>query len=496
MATEPVEEEKTPPSRLARVLANVRVRLSKYKLTLSPTLRLVIASATTIIIVGVMFVFTSRVYAHMSPLALKIATVAKWAIPAVLAIITFVVLLESRKSDSARTVGFLSAVNIALTLLLSLGLEPPPKFSVSELRELKEFNVEFDGVRITPDLERIAKGVELSNETDPLRLAQSKLARGKLEDALRFFDRSLAEMKDMEKVIAETHFYRAVALSRLDREEEAIVEADLAHAILPHMSLASFMKCRSLRRLLRFDEALSTCNLAIQEDPTNGWAWGEKGGVLSEIGMRAMDRDPSFFEESIAASDICIRLLPKNPAPWNNKAVALQRLNRLPEAIAAADRALALQPDFADALLNKARALKHMGRLDEAAAIYQEMTRKTPFFPEAWNNLGDTFEERGKFSEALQYYSAATQQRSNYEDAWYNKGHMLNLLGRYGEAAVALGRAVELNDKDDAAFFQQAVALHHLGKRLEAIKSLDRAIALNPNFSEARKLRTQVKRGK
>lgn len=476
------------------MLTAMKRGLAMLRPRFSPGMRLAIASATMVVIVVAMFLFTSRAYALMSPLALKIATIAKWVIPAAVALIAVLLLIESRNADSARAVRRLTIMNLVLTAFFRLGLEPPPKFSVSELRELKEFNAEFDGVRITPHIEEIAKAVELSDEADPLRLGQSRLARGKLEDALKLFDKSLVEMKDMERVIGETHFYRGVALSRLGREDEAIVEADLAHAILPHMSLASALKCRSLRRSQHIPEALQACDLAIAEDPNNGWAWSEKGGALIELGTREMDRKASLFEEGIAASDLGIQLLPSNPRPWNNKAIALRRLGRFSEAIIAADRALALRPGFADALLNKGSALKHMGRVDEAAAIYREMTRQSPVDPEAWNNLGDIFETRQDYTHALQYYSAAAQQRSNYEDAWYNKGHMLNLLGRYAEALVALDRAVALNDADDAAFYEKSVALFHLERHADAIEAVERAIAINPELNEAKGLLARIKK--
>jgi tetratricopeptide (TPR) repeat protein len=498
MASGSVDQRDTPPrqsGRVGRAILSVRSKLSGYRSALSrPTPRLVIALTALFFIVVAMFFFTSYAYERMSPLTLRFAAIAKWVIAGVVALAAAWVLFESRKSESARTTRAISVVALMLTIFLQLGLEPPPKFSVQELRALKQFNAEFDGVRITPDLERIAEAVELSEETDPLRLGQSKLARGKLEEALALFDKSLGEMQDLEKVIAETHFYKAVSLSRLGREQEAIAEAELAHAILPRMSIASALKCRSLRRLQRFAEALPICELAIDEDPTNGWAWSEKGGLLIEMGMREMDRKKHLFEDGIVASDIAIKLLPKNPRAWNNKAVALRRLGRLREAIDAADKALALQPGFADALLNKATALRHMGRLDEAATIYQKMTSESPYDPEAWNNLGDIYEEKGEYDKALTFYSAAVQQRSNYADGWYNKGHMLNLLSRYAEAAVALGRAVELNDQDDEAYFQQAVAFVHLGQRAKAIQSLDKSLSLNPDSKDARELRSKAER--
>lgn len=464
----------------------------------TPARLLYLGILTTAVIVS-MFFFTSSVYSTLSPLALRRMAIAKWVVSAAAASVAVIAYFVSRKSVHGRKrARILTLVNLLGFAICYFLLEPPPRVAGRDIEALKIFNAEHDSVRITPDVDAIARGVELSGETDPLKLAQSTLAHNKLEESVRLLDKGLLDMKPMERVIAETHFYKAVALSRLKRDEEALSETELALSLNPHYAIALVQKCHSLRLLNRLKDALAACQKATEENGTLAMAWRETGAVYLTMGVeRLQDQSPesiALYEQGIAATNMSIQADPADPKAWNNKCVALYRLGRprWPDALAAADQALRLKPDFVDALLQRAVVLKNMGRIDEAIAMYRRLTQITPHDTEAWSNLASALERKGDFTKALEAAVSATQANPDFGDAWFNKGQILNELGRYSEALPALTKAVELNPNDSEALVEQAEALERLGRKDEAVVAVTRALSINPTDRDALGLKARL----
>jgi tetratricopeptide (TPR) repeat protein len=125
------------------------------------------------------------------------------------------------------------------------------------------YNAEKHGSTIPPEMAEIAKAVELSNQ-DPLRLAQSKLATDRLEEALRLFDLELAKQAETQRLLAEGYAGRGRVLAQRNQLKDALGEADRSLAIQFNLS-AILLRCAMLRRLRRLEEALATCTEATSK---------------------------------------------------------------------------------------------------------------------------------------------------------------------------------------------------------------------------------------
>ncbi|HVT16681.1 MAG TPA: tetratricopeptide repeat protein [Thermoanaerobaculia bacterium] len=463
------------------------------------TSRRLLALLVVVILFGVsLLLFTSPVYDWLTPLALQRMARWKYVLTAVSAVITFFLFLLSFSSaESSRTALRILGGAYCCILVVTAFLEPPPRLSSHDLEALKVFNREYGGVRITPDLDAVARGVALTKEVDPWALAQSALAQNKLEEARDLFDKALIEMSKLERVIAETHLYKGIALSRLKRHTDALHEANTALAILPHFGDASALRCRSLRYLSRLDLARAACKDATNDDPASAVGWGETGAVLILMGQRLvlacqMEKAKPFLEDAIAALRVALKAEPRNPNYWNNLAVIYVSLKRPEDGLKAADAALRLKPDHADALLNRGTALKRLKRLNEAKAIYEHMISVSPKDPEAWNNLGDAMQIGGDFDNALVAFDTAIQLSPDYGDAWFDKGQVLNKLKRYQEALDALGVALRINPTDEDALVEQARAFDGLGLKPAARESINKAFGLCPSDPEVTALRGKL----
>lgn len=145
----------------------------------------------------------------------------------------------------------------------------------------------------------------------------------------------------------------------LDRFQEAIT--DFRTALLHEREPATRAIIRynvgnALMDLGQVAAALADYDVAVQLDPTFGWAHHGRGHALSALGRHA---------DSLAAYTESARLLPGQPLPLNGIAVALAELGRHAEALAAFDAVLRVEPTMKTAQDNRALLLKQMAAARE-----------------------------------------------------------------------------------------------------------------------------------
>lgn len=430
----------------------------------------------------------------------KLLSAIVWIISAAAAMVSIAALVEKRLSKAES--GLLTLAVFATVLTAASRLISPTFHLTSE---------DFQGIRIlatdtlsaSPNTQsqdaRIAKGIELS-ETDPIRLAQGKLALGKFSEAISLFDEAARESADE---LAEAHFYKARALWAMSQKDpnlyaNALEEANLSLGFRPMYSPALVIKCISLRHLKKFDDALRACNDAVTADKTNEGAWNARGGTLIALGDHDGVLGRHYYDEALADLDIGLEVRGDIPQMWSNKALALHRLGRDAEALAAVNKALEFAPTFSDALLNKGTILKKLNRFPEAVEIYRELTKRNPLDAEAWNNLGDAADSEGNHQEALEAYVTSLQIDPDQPIALFNKGEVLNeMCARSGpcrssEAVQALQGARKAMQNDPEVDYELAFALTEAGRHKEALGIISEALRLDPKYAAARSLKQAI----
>ena len=104
------------------------------------------------------------------------------------------------------------------------------------------------------------------------------------------------------------------------------------------------------------------------------------GGAGSPPGpaLRGPDEERQRHEEAIADCTEAIRLDPRNPRLYLERAGALSQLARHEQAIADYDRAIRLDPDLVEAYLGRCNAKSELGRHEEAVEDYDHLARLDP----------------------------------------------------------------------------------------------------------------------
>ena len=112
-------------------------------------------------------------------------------------------------------------------------------------------------------------------------------------------------------------------------------------------------------------------------------------------------------EEAVTDYGKATKLRPDDAYAWNNRGVALAKLDRHEEAIANFDRAIILQPDFAHAWKNRGNARASLDRHEQALADFDRAIKLRPDDAYAWNNRGNELAKLGRHEEAIADFDRA-----------------------------------------------------------------------------------------
>ena len=127
----------------------------------------------------------------------------------------------------------------------------------------------------------------------------------------------------------------------------------------------------------RYDEALTLFDKAIEINPNNDMAWGDKALILDKKGQT---------EEALINFSRALSINPNNSITWHNKGLTLLRMRKFKESIECFDTALKINGNYAKAWYNKGRAFEMLGEknsvqpcLDKARKLdpllYSKLTR-------------------------------------------------------------------------------------------------------------------------
>ena len=246
--------------------------------------------------------------------------------------------------------------------------------------------------------------------------------------------------------------------------------------------------------------------------------------------------------EALIAFQQVVQLQPTNYWAWHDRGKLLEKLGQSEAAIASYDRVLQLKPDFKASIDARTRILKQLHQsviaptVDEDVTIFSGTTEKgrstssnlgvgkatikTVQQPQPYAaalNAG----ESSAFSEETSIVNHATGSSDTHlirlieeetsinflvasltgadiaseplstvapetYQTLFNKGRTLEKLQRYGEALIAFNQALQQCANDPELWRCQATVLTFLGRHDEAVDSYHRALQLQPEHVELR----------
>lgn len=118
-----------------------------------------------------------------------------------------------------------------------------------------------------------------------------------------------------------------------------------------------------------YEQALMYFEKAIEMNPNNDFAWGDRGLMLDKQHRR---------DEAIESFSRALMIDPSNSITWHNKGLTLIKLNKLEESIECFDKAIEINGKYAKAWYNRGRALSLLGNESDGQKSFDTAKKLDP----------------------------------------------------------------------------------------------------------------------
>jgi len=337
------------------------------------------------------------------------------------------------------------------------------KATKTEVATLKEFGSCDEAVKANPDDARAWRD---------RGIALSQLER--YQEAVESLNKAI----ELKPDFADAWLDRGSALFFLERYKEALKNCDRAVQLKPDLATAWLERGHVLDSLDKHEDALESYNKALQIRSNLTEAWESRGHLLEEL---------ERYEEALESYDKVIQLQPDSENAWVQRGhILLYRLDRYAEALESFDRAIQLEPDHEIiAGTNwhyRASALTELGRYEEALESYNRSNQLIPYNPFLREERGVLLAKLGRYEEALEDFNEEVMiPAPMVHTFFYNRGIILGKLDRHEEALDRFDIAIEHNPSFAPAWFARGTALEDLDRYEEALESFDKGIQIQPN---------------
>ena len=239
----------------------------------------------------------------------------------------------------------------------------------------------------------------------------------------------------------------------------------------------------SLTRIKGWVPNQHVMNLDMAEDSyTNRIKKNESDfDALATRGMIHFERDD--FNLALKDLNESIRLQPRIPVTFNNRAVVLKAMGRYPEALLNLDQSIKLRPDYADAYENRGLVLVSMGQYEPAIENFDKAISMRKDNPWSYINRGTARSNAGDYKGAKHDFLEALKKNRNISDAYIGLSIVYLAEQDLDKALKFANQAVKKNTKNGLAYNQRGWTLYKTDKLDEAIYDFDKAIRFAPNLS-------------
>ena len=304
-------------------------------------------------------------------------------------------------------------------------------------------------------------------------LMWASLNNGEYEQGLAIADQLIkADDSDSEPFRA-----RAAALSRLERDEEALVAAEQAIDREPDSvnAVAFFASLVSLSG--DYEKGLQTFQKWITLEPSDADAW---------VGLGLVQTFRGEWETSIAAFQRSIELEPEQVGAKAWMASALTEIGEARKALTILNEIASREPDHEDIWVGKAAAERTLG-LHEASVTSALRGLEVSEFESslAWLELARSYSAAGRHANAWRAFHNAAEFDHDLFDAALGMAVESIQCHCESRALEELRQAEELLGSDALIEYNRGVAHYKLGREDMALDAWQRAQRLDPEFAAA-----------
>lgn len=186
----------------------------------------------------------------------------------------------------------------------------------------------------------------------------------------------------------------------------------------------------------------------------------------------------SKYKEALEKYSKAIELDPSNKYAFGNRGLAKRNLKKYKESIKDYDEALRIDPNFAWALASRADAKIQLKRYEDALVDLNQAIALDA--TDAYNFIvrGDVYTNQNKLQEAQKDYNQAVSLNPNYAWAYIARGDVRMRLRQYKNSLEDYDRAIELDPKLAWAYFRKGTNEYFLENYAASKSNFEKAIEL------------------
>ena len=324
-----------------------------------------------------------------------------------------------------------------------------------------------------------AIAIDPSNVNSWLGKGDVYYSEGEYKQALAAYNKALAIEPQNTVTLAK----KGRVLSLLSRYQEALVvqEKALAEDSLIDVELLRDA-AESALSLNKNHQALNILNRIQSVAPFKPYLWQNKAIALSKLQQpeEALSNAKlvlESYEKALTTNAGDIKL-------WLGKGEFLALLNRYEKALTAYDKALSLDPDSEIAWLGISKVFLGMEEYKNALEAVEKALEIEPQSFLAWHARGVILQEQQDLAEAIASHDRAIAINQDYFPAWRDRGTALIAQNKDDRAIKSLQKAVSLAPQDVESWIDLSRALQNSQKIEEALRAIDKAIFLQPRNSD------------
>ena len=340
----------------------------------------------------------------------------------------------------------------------------------------------------TPDANRVlAERCRLSQEINTL---ESKTTLCSPNTALAFYERALVENNNDVTVWTNQGLY----LESIDNKPKALIAYNEALELKPQSSFILVHRCQILNQLSSYQEALSSCQQALEGDRV--FIDSTLPEVLNESSLAAIGL--KGYETALSYAEKAIALEPKYVKAWNNKAVSLWHLQKYPEAKIAIEETIRIDPNYTQGLFNYGRILSSLKNYSDAVKAYNMALEEdraninNEMHEDILINKSVALWNLNRCQEALNSTDQLLNMNPDSLAGWYNRGIVLYCLNNYQQALSAYKKANEIAPQNPYVLVGIGRALAKLNQYEDALFVLEEALEIEPDLVLAQQTKEQV----
>jgi len=299
---------------------------------------------------------------------------------------------------------------------------------------------------------------------------------GKFEEAVKYFNLSIQYFPELLQT-HEIYYYKALALKKLGKFDEAILDLKEVVKQDPTNADAWTLKSNCHRAIGNYEEAIKSIDKALEVGPKNLLARKNKAAIYVIQGDS---------EEAQKILNESLNIIPIDFQSWGIKGEQLIELGNFEEALKCFNQALSSGHPYAHQMIEKCK---------KGEKQYQDILKSHPQNSKEWNARGIKLHSIGVYIEALECFEEALRSEPSNYNVLMNKALALKDLARYNKTLEVLESLLR-EYPDDALLFQispdirnrSAAILNNKGMILsmleqykKAYRSFEKALELDPN---------------